>query len=50
MPISNLDGEQDSSDLQRGTPFVLEDVQADSAQLVDIGMVDSCDKPDLDNR
>eukprot|EP00315_Gephyrocapsa_oceanica_P012014 CAMPEP_0185288548 /NCGR_PEP_ID=MMETSP1363-20130426/3459_1 /TAXON_ID=38817 /ORGANISM="Gephyrocapsa oceanica, Strain RCC1303" /LENGTH=111 /DNA_ID=CAMNT_0027884427 /DNA_START=356 /DNA_END=691 /DNA_ORIENTATION=+ len=34
-----LDREQHGSDLQRGAPLVFEDVQADAADLVDVGMV-----------
>ncbi len=39
--------EKDGSDLQRGTPLVLEDVQADAAQLVDVWVVDLREEPDL---
>eukprot|EP01006_Ploeotia_vitrea_P044530 TRINITY_DN66836_c1_g1_i2.p1 TRINITY_DN66836_c1_g1~~TRINITY_DN66836_c1_g1_i2.p1 ORF type:complete len:150 (+),score=17.12 TRINITY_DN66836_c1_g1_i2:40-489(+) len=35
-----LDGEADLVDLQRRRPLVLEDVQADAAELVDVGVVD----------
>ena len=39
--------EKDSSDLQRWAPLVLQDVQADAAQLVDVWVVDLCEKTDL---
>lgn len=35
-----LNGEEDGADLQRGTPLVLENVQADAPELVDVGVVD----------
>jgi hypothetical protein len=35
-----LDGEQHGSNLQSWRPLVLQDVQADSAELVDVGVVD----------
>jgi hypothetical protein len=42
-----LDGEQHRSDLKRWGPLVLDDVQADSAQLVDIWVVDLGDEKHL---
>jgi hypothetical protein len=45
MVISrDLDGQQDSANLQRRAPLVLENVEADAAQLVNVGMVDLCQK------
>merc|ERR1712156_180546 len=41
----SLDGEKDGSDLKCWTPFLFEDVQADSSQLVDVRVVDPCDEP-----
>lgn len=35
-----LNGEQDRSDLKRRRPLVLQDVEADSAELVDVRVVD----------
>ena len=35
----NLDRQQDRSDLEGGAPLVLQDVEADAAQLVDVGVV-----------
>ena len=32
--------EEDCSDLESGAPLVLEDVKADAAELVDVGVVD----------
>ena len=45
--MSHLDGEKDGSDLKCWTPFLFEDVQADSSQLVDVWVVDPCDEPYL---
>ena len=39
--------EKDGSNLQRGAPLVLEDIQANAAQLVDIWVVDLCEEADL---
>jgi len=41
----SLDGEKDGSDLKCWTPFLFEDVQADSSQLVDVRVVDPSDEP-----
>ena len=46
----HLDGEQDGADLQGGAPLILEDIQADPAQLVDVRVVDAGDEADLDRR
>ena len=35
-----LDGEEDRSDLESGTPLVLEDIETDAAKLVDVRVVD----------
>ena len=43
----NLDGEQDGSDLKSRTPLFLQDVEADSAKLVYVWVVDPRDEPDL---
>lgn len=32
--------EQDTGDLEGGTPLVLEDIKADTAELIDVRMVD----------
>jgi len=42
-----LDRKQDRSDLQRRRPLVLEDIEANSAKLVDVGVVDLCSEEDL---
>ena len=39
--------EQHRADLQRGAPLVLENIEADAAQLVDIRVVDLCEEPHL---
>lgn len=40
LPRLRAAPEQHCADLQRGAPLVLQDVQADAAQLVDVGVVD----------
>lgn len=40
VPTAHLDRQQHMADLQRWGPLVLQDVQADAAQLVDVGVVD----------
>ena len=42
-----LDREENRSDLQSGRPLVLQDVQADSAELIDVGVVDLGSEEDL---
>jgi hypothetical protein len=42
-----LQGQQDRTDVQDGTPLVLEDVEADAALHVDIGVVDGGGEADL---
>lgn len=42
-----LDGEQHRADLQRRTPLVLQDVQADPAQFVDVRVVDLREEADV---
>ena len=42
-----LDGEKHRADLEGGRPLVLEDVQADSSELVNIGMENLGPKQDL---
>ena len=42
-----LDREENRSDLQSGRPLVLQDVQADSAELVDVGVVNLGSEEDL---
>ena len=39
--------EKHRADLQRRTPLVLEDIEADAAQLVDVGMIDLSQEADL---
>ena len=43
----DLDGEEDGSNLKSRTPFFLQDVEADSAKLVYVWVVDPCYEPDL---
>ena len=45
-----LNGEKDGPDLQSGRPVVLEDVKADTAKFVDVGMEDLGKKSDLGRR
>jgi hypothetical protein len=45
-----LNRKQDGADLQCGGPFIFEDVQADAAQLVHVGVVDLGQKSDLGRR
>ena len=47
MEEVDLDGEKDGSNLKSRTPFLLQDVEADSAKLVYVWVVDPCDEPDL---
>ena len=42
-----LDGEEDRSDLESGTPLVLQDIEADTAELVNVGVVDLSSEKDL---
>jgi hypothetical protein len=42
-----LDWEQDSSDLKSRRPLILENVEANSAELVDIGMINLGQEADL---
>ncbi len=42
-----LDGEEDGAHLQGRTPLVLEDVQADAAEFVNVGVVDPCEEAHL---
>lgn len=42
-----LDGEQHRADLQRRAPLVFQDVQADSAQFVDVRVVDLREEADV---
>jgi len=42
-----LDGEEDSSDLEGGRPVALQNVKADSAESVDVGMVDLGEEADF---
>ncbi len=39
--------QQHCADLKRGAPLVLEDIKANASQLVNVGVVDLCQKPDL---
>lgn len=45
-----LDREEDGADLEGGGPAVLEDVEADAAELVDVGVVDLGQEADLGRR
>ena len=45
--MTHLNREQNRPDLKSGAPLVFEDVETDPAQLVDIGVVDTCDEPHL---
>ena len=42
-----LNREQDGADLEGGRPLVFQDVQADAAQAVDVGVVDTGEEADL---
>lgn len=42
-----LDGEEDGPDLESGRPLVLQDIKADAAELVDVGVVDLCSEEHL---
>ena len=48
--LGDLNRKEDCSDLKSRAPFVLQNVQADSAQLVNVGVVDTGDKSDLRNK
>lgn len=41
-----LDGEEHRADLQRGTPLVFQNIQTDSAQFVDVRVVDLGEEAD----
>lgn len=43
----SLDGQQNGSDLKGRTPLVLQDVQTDSSEFVDIGVIDFGQKADF---
>ena len=43
----NLDGEEDGSDLKSRTPLFLQDVEADSAKLVYVWVIDPRYEPNL---
>lgn len=45
--IACLDAEKHRPDLEGGGPLVLEDVEADTAQLVDVRVVDFCQEANL---
>jgi len=45
-----LNAEQHGANLQRGRPLVLEDVEADAAQLVDVGVVNARQEAHLGRR
>ena len=47
MEEVDLDGEKDGSNLKSRTPFLLQDVEADSAKLVYVWVVDPRYEPDL---
>ena len=50
MPLPQLiTPEKYCADLQRRTPLVFEDIEADAAQLVDVGVIDLGQKTDLVN-
>jgi len=42
-----LNGEEDGADLKGGRPLILKDVQADAAELVDVGMIHLGQEADL---
>lgn len=39
--------EKNCPDLQRGAPFVFQNVEADASKLVNVGVVDFCKEADL---
>ena len=43
----NLNGEKDGSDLKSRAPLLLQNVEADSAELVNVRVVDPRDESDL---
>ena len=45
--VENLNGEENCADLKSRAPLVLQDVQADPAQLVNVRVVDPGDEPHL---
>lgn len=45
--FTRLDAEKHRPDLEGGGPLVLEDVEADTAQLVDVWVVDFCQEANL---
>ena len=45
--LRNLDAQENRSDLQGGTPLVFENIKADTAELVNVGMVDPGDESHL---
>ena len=44
---AHLNAEQDGADLQRWAPLVLQDVKANAAEPVNVGVVNLCDKANL---
>ena len=41
------DREEDGADLESGAPFILQDVEADPAELIDVRVVDLCEEAHL---
>ena len=50
LPQQTLQAQQHAHDVQHGTPLLLEDVQADPARKIDVGMIDGRLEDDVRRR